>query len=642
MSDLGSHIGAVAQALWGEPNRRMSTPGKELRYGTNGSRSVDLQKGTWFDHEAEEGGGVLDLIKKEKGLVNGRAFEFMRSLGLPLDPPQPRHEPKPEPKPAQESRVVATYDYVDEDGELLFQVVRMEPKTFRQRRPRAEGGWDWSVKGSKLVPYRYPELIDDLAHDRTIFVVEGEKAVDFLRSKGVPATTNPMGAGKWPAEFADLFKGADVVIARDNNDVGRKHGVQVAENLAAVAKRVRLLDAPGIPEKAGLDDWMADNFASVDALYTMTERQAFAPGQEPVKSKFGALWLHEIAGHTPNTAWVVKRVIPGKGFGGIVGEPGCGKSFLALDLGFHVGVLARNNPDSQWFGHRVNHGGVVYIAAEGQAGFVKRVAALMGRYKVEHNPNTPFVLLPTAVDLRSPEGDTDGLIAEIKAHSARMDTPLSLIFVDTLNRVLAGGEENSSEDMGAFIRNCDKIKAATGATVVVVHHMNAGATRERGHSSFRGALDFKLDVEKGEAGNSWRITKQKDDEDGAVFGFSLGSVTVGVDEDGDAVTSCVVEPSDQTNEAARKGKKLPDSAVLAYRALIDCCNGQGRGVPIMGLKVVGVTLRQWAEWMRRNEVPDTSDEAFRKAMKRAQEALQMASKIGVQDGYVWPVHERSR
>ncbi|MDG2570617.1 hypothetical protein P7L87_23950 [Vibrio parahaemolyticus] len=227
MNDLGSHIGTVAQAVWGEPNNRLSTPGRELRFGSHGSRSVDLQKGTWYDHEADEGGGVLDLVKREKGLVNGKAFDFMREIGVAIE----KQEPRPDPN-TMESRVVASYDYVDEEGELLFQVLRMEPKTFRQRRPRPEGGWEYSVKGTRLVPYRYPELIEDLAHERTIYIVEGEKAVDFLRSKGIPATTNPMGAGKWPAEFAALFKGADVVIGRDNNDVGRKHGVQVAENLS--------------------------------------------------------------------------------------------------------------------------------------------------------------------------------------------------------------------------------------------------------------------------------------------------------------------------------------------------------------------------------------------------------------------------
>ncbi|MDG2570616.1 AAA family ATPase, partial [Vibrio parahaemolyticus] len=190
---------------------------------------------------------------------------------------------------------------------------------------------------------------------------------------------------------------------------------------------------------------MIQNRASVDALYDLTEKVAILPGQEPFKSKFGALWLHELASHTANVPWVVKRVIPAKGFGGIVGEPGSGKSFLALDVGFHVGVLARANPDTQWFGHRINHGGVIYIAAEGQSGFVKRIAALMGRYKIDSSANLPFVLLPTAVDLRSIEGDTDSLIEEIKAHGSRMDVPLSLIFVDTLNRVMAGGEENSSE-----------------------------------------------------------------------------------------------------------------------------------------------------------------------------------------------------
>jgi hypothetical protein len=629
MSDFAPHIATVAKAVWGDPNGRLSSAA-ELRFGTNGSRSVDLKKGTWFDHETSEGGGVLALLEKEKGLTNGKAFEFLRGLGLPFEKPEPAKAIAP----AAHARIVAEYDYVDEEGELLFQVVRMEPKTFRQRKPES-GGWSWGVKGVRLVPYRLPELVEAAAHERTVYIVEGEKDVDALIALGVPATCNPMGAGKWPVEFSAFFRGLDVVILPDNDEAGRKHRDLVAANLSGAARSVRVLDLPGLPDKGDASDWLANggSLAELDRLVTTHAHKA---GEEPFRSRYGALWLHELANATTNMAWVIKGVVPAKSFGGIVGEPGCGKSFLSLDMAFTTGVLART--EAQWFGHRVHHGGVVYLAAEGQSGFIKRVKALMNRHKVAPDPSLPFVLLPTAVDLRSAEGDTDGLIVEIKAHAARMAAPLSLIFVDTLNRAMGGGDENSSEDMGAFIRACDKIREATGATVVVVHHLNASGTRERGHTSFRGALDFMLTVNKGEMGNAWTITKQKDGEDGADFGFALRSVTVGVDDDGDNITSCVVEAADQPNDAARKpGRKLPDSAVVAYRALVDCCNDQGRRVPISGLNMSGVPIEAWWDFMKRNQPPGTLDDTYRKTFKRAQEALQVANRIGVRDSWVWPV-----
>ncbi len=90
--------------------------------------------------------------------------------------------------PNGQPQIVATYDYRDERGELLFQVVRYDPKDFRQRRPKPGGGWVWSVKGVRVVPYRLPELL--ARPDEPVFVVEGEKDVDNLGRIGVLATCN--------------------------------------------------------------------------------------------------------------------------------------------------------------------------------------------------------------------------------------------------------------------------------------------------------------------------------------------------------------------------------------------------------------------------------------------------------------------
>jgi len=105
-------------------------------------------------------------------------------------------------------------------GELLFQVVRYEPKTFRQRRPNGKGGWHWSMKGVRRVPYRLPELMEAVTLKQTIFIAEGEKAVDTLANLGVPATCSPGGAEKWLNEYSEHLAGADVVILPDNDEPG--------------------------------------------------------------------------------------------------------------------------------------------------------------------------------------------------------------------------------------------------------------------------------------------------------------------------------------------------------------------------------------------------------------------------------------
>jgi len=159
-------------------------------------------------------------------------------------------------------RIVATYDYQYERGQLAFQSVRREPgadgakKDFRQRRPDGKGGWIWSTKGIRLVPYRLPELLAaDL--DRPVFIVEGEKDVDNLAAIEMIATTNPMGAGKWSKEFNEFLRDRHVVILPDNDEPGRKHAADVAKHLRGAAKEVYVVELPDLPAKGDVSDWLA-------------------------------------------------------------------------------------------------------------------------------------------------------------------------------------------------------------------------------------------------------------------------------------------------------------------------------------------------------------------------------------------------
>ena len=173
-------------------------------------------------------------------------------------------------------RIVATYDYRDEAGHLLFQVVRLAPKDFRQRRPKPGGGWDWSVKGARVVPYRLPELLAD--PKRPVFIVEGEKDCDNLARLGLVATCNAGGAGKWTAEHAAFLRGRRVVVLPDNDDAGRKHAQQVAQSLQGLAASVRIVELPGLPEKGDASDWLAAG-GTRDELKRLVEA---APDWTPV------------------------------------------------------------------------------------------------------------------------------------------------------------------------------------------------------------------------------------------------------------------------------------------------------------------------------------------------------------------------
>ena len=140
-------------------------------------------------------------------------------------------------------RLVETYSYVDEDGALLFEAVRFEPKGFMQRRPDGRGGWIWKTAKTRRVLYRLPQVLAAVAEGRTVYVCEGEKDVHALEALGEVATCNPMGAGKWRPQYAKPLRGAEVVIVQDRDDEGRKHGSAIAASLEGIAKSVRRVEA---------------------------------------------------------------------------------------------------------------------------------------------------------------------------------------------------------------------------------------------------------------------------------------------------------------------------------------------------------------------------------------------------------------
>jgi Protein of unknown function (DUF3631) len=174
--------------------------------------------------------------------------------------------------------VKACYDYTDENGNRLFQVLRFEPlygpKQFRQRTSPDQK--KWSIKGVRLVPFKLPALVAAIDRSETVFIVEGEKDVLTLERLGLTATCNPMGAGKWRSDFNPMFRGADVVIIADNDVPGRAHAREVAAGLFDAAAKVRLLDVSELWPEAGasddISDWLAAGGAadklkaSVEAL----------------------------------------------------------------------------------------------------------------------------------------------------------------------------------------------------------------------------------------------------------------------------------------------------------------------------------------------------------------------------------------
>src|SRR5215831_15130194 len=287
---------AACKKLWGEPDTKTK---KELRWnggGSNDGRSYDIRKRIWFDQGQERGGSTLDLVDYTKGRpkrpLRGKAFfeawDEAHKMGIVPDPAPP-------PKNGGGQPVLATYPYCDEQGELLFQVVRFDTadreERFRQRRPDGKGGWIRDLKGVRRVLYRLPELKTAMKAGARIILPEGEKDVGTAVQLGYAATTMCGGVGKWRKEYTEALVGANVVIISDNDPQakdpqtglpafhpdgrpklpGQDHAASIARRLSQVAASVRVI----MFEQKDLSDWVASGGTreQLDALIEQAPEQ---------------------------------------------------------------------------------------------------------------------------------------------------------------------------------------------------------------------------------------------------------------------------------------------------------------------------------------------------------------------------------
>jgi hypothetical protein len=208
-----------------------------------------------------------------------------------LFPDNPSHKPE----------IVAEYNYRDEDGALLYQVLRYSPKGFKQRRPDGVGDWVWNLKGVDRVPYHLPELVEAVRQGCWIIVVEGEADCDRLVKLGFAATTNAGGAGKWDAKWSRYFRGARVASLPDNDEPGRNHAQHVASCLSSVASVVKVIDLPGLPEHGDVSTWLATGGSADELKRLADEAQSWRPNSSVVS-------LEEIDAKGPSTGELLDRV----------------------------------------------------------------------------------------------------------------------------------------------------------------------------------------------------------------------------------------------------------------------------------------------------------------------------------------------
>jgi AAA domain-containing protein/CHC2-type zinc finger protein len=419
------------------------------------SMSLNLKMAVWNCKGCNLSGGVLDF---ERRMIPSTSVEeswaqIYKIIGR--EPPQ------------RNRKLVATYDYTDVDGTLLYQKLRYEPKDFSQRQPDGKGGWRYNLHGVKKVLYCLPTVITA----KYVAVVEGEKDRDALQAAldadGVTdfaVTTTFDGAGHWKPEYAPYFTGRMVVVLRDNDETGKLHQQTICASVKPFAAKVKAIDLPGLTDQQkDISDWL-------EAGHTVKELQALI--------KDAPLWKPEAAEHVlleemrdflarapEKLEWLVEGLIPIQTRGLMLADGKAGKSVLSLDLTL---ALASG---SSWLGHVVpQRRRVAVISREDAPQETARRLKLLSAgsaARAEYNWGQVWIntMLQSPSFLLDNREQVDALIRELRMEQ------FDLAIFDVL-RDLHTGDENDNTVMAGVMATLKRIQVEAGCGVLLLHHLS--------------------------------------------------------------------------------------------------------------------------------------------------------------------------
>jgi 5S rRNA maturation endonuclease (ribonuclease M5) len=626
-----------------------------------------------FTPRKPNGGKRFTFSKKHKPEVRLRSATktdptcISKAETAPKPTPEPENATSPSPETTTKNRqVVATFDYTD-NGVLLYQVIKYEPKGFAQRRPDGNGGWVGSVKGCRRVLYRLADLLKDTGII-TVFVTEGEKDADRVASLGHVAVT--VACGDWQKDCIEALRGRDVIILEDADKAGVKQSNKAAALLHGVAKSVRVVRLPGqehTAERGGKDvsDWLDADPKNADRLTEVcTAAPLWTPPEVETKGededeppKMGAVHWHGEINPLESRPQLVDGVLPEIGCGLISGQWGTYKSFAALDLAASV---MTGKPFITF--PVVRKGGVLFIAAEGASEMSARIEAAV-KAKDRALDHAPFAWLDRCPALVNPD-TTTVLVAWAKeiadAIMEKWQLPLVLIIIDTI--VATAGYSKSGEDNDAAVgqrvmTTLADLAKATGTFVLGVDHFGKNVeTGTRGTSAKEGAADVVLAM-LGERSIAGKVTdtrlalrKRRGGENGQEFPFAARLVELGVNQSGARETTLTIDWTTDAVEAAMTSKKdgrWSKSLSLLRRVLLAVMADTGKEVcPFAdGPKVQACDLalvqaeffKQYAADGTAKQKYDARRHAFDRAVKSAQNKeppLVMVREIGDQQ-LIW-------
>ena len=225
--------------------------------------------------------GFFDLARELSPICSGKEFieilkYYANKVNVECDLKTKKKTPA-----APKGKIIATYDYCDLSGKLIYQVCRLKPKSFRQRRPdpKTPEKWIWNMSGITALPYHIKNVVDN----KTIYIVEGEKCADDIIDKlKLPATTMHGGAGKWYPEVLPYFKDKNIILLPDNDNIGKEHMERLAYTFSETVASIKIVELPDLEPKGDISNWIASGGTKEKLLNLCKKTLVYEATEDPI------------------------------------------------------------------------------------------------------------------------------------------------------------------------------------------------------------------------------------------------------------------------------------------------------------------------------------------------------------------------
>jgi hypothetical protein len=383
-------------------------------------------------------------------------------------------------------------------------------------------------------------------------------------------------------------------------------------------------------------DYARKKFGKPEQGDTITEPLNDAP-QARASTALALTYYNELIDPPPKL-WIMKGVLARGETSNWFGPPGVGKSVLITDLAFHVAW------GCDWRGYRSKETcGVVYIALERGALVKRRLSAYMRKYGA---PDLPIAVASNVIDLKN-RNCVKLIVDTIRTAEDRFGCKVGMIVIDTISKGIAagGGDEDKAKDQNIVLANLRRVEELTDVHIACVGHTGKDEGRgHRGSNANVGDMDLMVQITGDDAVKTATVIKINDGMEGPLTHYKIESALLGVDDDGDPITTAIISDEAAEAEAEAKSKVgLTGTERRALELLTRCINDQGQSPPGSSeypQNVRVVLAKEWHAACERGGMSAADERKDRdKAFRRAREGLQTKMRIACLDGWVWLVRK---